>query len=70
MKPILERLLARVGPDKLQLVAVDVSEKTDVAREWGVATVPCTYVIDPNGEVAHVNNGLASEPTLRRQVSS
>jgi len=53
-KPILERLLARVGADKLQLVAVDVSDKTDVAREWGVATVPSTYVIDPKGEVAHV----------------
>jgi len=69
-KPILEMLLARVGPDRLQLVAVDVSEKTDVAREWGVATVPSTYVIGPAGEVTHVNNGLASESTLRRQVSS
>ncbi len=69
-KPILEKLLAQVGADKLQLVPVDVSEKTDVAREWGVTTVPSTYVIDPAGEVIHVNNGLASEPTLRRQVSS
>ncbi len=69
-KPILERLLARVGGDKLRLVAVDVSDNTDVAREWGVTTVPSTYVIGSNGEVAHVNNGLASEPTLRRQVSS
>jgi thiol-disulfide isomerase/thioredoxin len=69
-KPILERLLARAGGDKLQLVAVDVSEKTDVAREWGVTTVPSTYVIGSNGEVAHVNNGVASEPTLWRQVSS
>lgn len=69
-KPILDRLLARVGLGKLQLVVVDVSEKKDVARAWGVATVPSTYVIGPAGEVTHVNNGLASEPTLRRQVSS
>jgi thiol-disulfide isomerase/thioredoxin len=67
-KPILERLLARVGGDKLQLVAVDASERTEVAREWGVTTLPSTYVIGSNGEVAHVNNGLASEATLRRQV--
>jgi len=69
-KPILDSLLARVGANNLQLVPIDVTEKTDVAREWGVTTVPSTYVIDPAGEVAHVNNGLASELTLRRQVSS
>jgi thiol-disulfide isomerase/thioredoxin len=69
-KPILERLIARMGGDKLRLVAVDVSEKTEVAREWGVTTVPSTYVIGSKGEVAYVNNGVASEPTLWRQVSS
>ena len=69
-KPILERLLAHVGGDRLQLVAVDVMERTGIAREWGVTTVPSTYVIDRAGEVVHVNNGLASELTLRRQVSA
>ncbi len=69
-KPILDRLLAQVGAKKVQLVTVDVSERTDVAREWGVTTLPTTYVIGPAGEVTHVNNGLASEPTLQRQVSS
>lgn len=68
-KPILDRLLAGAGADELRLVAVDASERVDVAREWGVATVPSTFVIGPSGEVAHVNNGLASEQTLRRQVS-
>lgn len=68
-RPILDRLLAEVGADKLQLVTVDASEKPEIAREWGVTTVPSTYVLDPTGEVAHVNNGLASEPKLRRQLS-
>jgi thiol-disulfide isomerase/thioredoxin len=67
-KPILDRLLGQVGADKLRLVSVDVMEKTDVAREWGVTTVPSIYVIDLDGRVAHVNNGFTSEPTLRRQV--
>lgn len=69
-RPVLDALLARVGADKVHLVAVDVTERTDVAREWGVTTVPSTYVIDPAGEVAHVNNGLASELTLMRQLST
>lgn len=68
-KPILDRLFAQSGSDEWQLVAVDVSEKMDVAREWGVTTLPSTYVIGATGEVAHVNNGLASEQTLRRQLT-
>jgi thiol-disulfide isomerase/thioredoxin len=68
-RPILDRLLGQVGTDRLHLVAVDVMERTDLARDWGVTTVPSIYVIDPAGEVAHVNNGLTSEPTLLRQVS-
>lgn len=67
-RPILDGLIARVGADKVQLIPIDVTERTDVAREWGVTTVPSTYVIDPEGEVAHVNNGLTSERTLRRQL--
>ncbi len=35
-KPILDSLLARFGASKLQLVLVDATERTDVAREWGV----------------------------------
>ncbi len=69
-KPILDRLLAKVGASKVQLVTVDVNERTDLAREWGVTTLPTTYVLGPAGEVTHVNNGLATEPTLRRQLSS
>jgi thiol-disulfide isomerase/thioredoxin len=69
-KPLLEGLLTRVGEDRLRLVSIDVSEKMEVARAWGVSTVPTTYVIGSDGEVEHVNNGLASEPALRRQVSS
>jgi thiol-disulfide isomerase/thioredoxin len=69
-KPLLERLVTRVGEDRLRLVSIDVSERMEVARAWGVSTVPTTYVIGSNGQVEHVNNGLASEPALRRQVSS
>lgn len=68
-KPILERLMARIEPRHVQLVAVDLSEKPELGRAWGVTTVPSTYVLDPAGAVVHVNNGLASESTLRRQLS-
>ena len=68
-KPILDRLMAQIGQDRLQLVVVDVGEQASLARAWGVTTLPTTYVLGPAGEVAHVNNGLAGEATLRRQLS-
>ena len=68
-RPIVESLLAHLGPDKLQVIMVDVNEQMQIAREWGVATVPSTYVVRPGGGVAHVNNGLAGERLLRQQLS-
>jgi len=69
-KPIIDRLLAHFGSNAWQLVMVDVSEQMDIAREWGVTTLPSTYVIGAAGEVTHVNNGLTSEQTLRRQIDA
>jgi len=69
-KPILDRLALQLGAGKLQMVAVDASEKSEVARAWGVTTIPSTYVVGPSGKVMHVNNGLANEATLRRQLSA
>lgn len=66
-KPILERLAAR-GGEALQLVAVDVSEQVELARAWGVATVPTVFVLDAVGAVTYVNNGLIGEATLLRQL--
>lgn len=60
--PILQRLKG------VTLISHSVSESPDLAREWGVTTVPTTFVIDSNGMARHVNNGLASEALLRRQL--
>lgn len=67
-KPVLERLIADADSDTLELVSVDVETYPDIARDWGVATVPCTCIIDGNGEVRNVNNGLATEHALRKQI--
>ncbi len=67
-KPVLERLIAEAGSDSLELVSVDVDAYPNIARDWGVATVPCTCVIDGNGELRNVNTGLATEHALRKQI--
>lgn len=67
-KPTLDRLLEGVGEKNIELIALRVEDYGDLARSWGVRTLPTTYVLDRQGNVSHVNNGLASESRLLQQL--
>ena len=66
--PTLDRLLERAGDADVELIALCVEDHEDLAKSWGVRTLPTTYVIDRQGKIAHVNNGLASESRLLQQL--
>ena len=68
-QPALARLQAELGTS-LQVVQVDATAEPDVADRWGVFSAPTTFVIDQRGEVRHVNRGVASTETLRRQLEA
>lgn len=68
-KVILDKLEAQEGA-RLRLISIDVSVQPDVARALGVTTLPTTFVVDAEGQIAHVNNGLATEAMLRRQLGA
>lgn len=61
-KPILERL------DGVALHSHQVEAFPDLAKAWGVTTLPTTFVVHAEGDIRHVNNGLVNEATLRRQL--
>jgi len=63
--PVLERLRRA---DVVQVIHVDASAQPEVADRWGVLTAPTTFVLDAQGQPRAVNNGLADETTLRRQL--
>ncbi|MBI5028964.1 MAG: thioredoxin family protein [Chloroflexi bacterium] len=65
--PAIEELLAQYG-DRLQVIKVDAAERTDLANQWGVLSVPTTFIIDAQGQPRHVNNGVATAPKLRQQL--
>src|SRR5574337_1260311 len=67
-KKIIESIVAEYGKDRLTLAAYNTDEKPDVAREWGVRTLPTTFLLDAGGIIRHVNNGLAVAETLRKQL--
>ena len=67
-KPILERIVEEYGEKYLQLISYNVDESADMAKAWGVMTIPTTFIIDQSGEVLFVNSGLATDGALHRQL--
>ncbi len=67
-RPILEKILAEYGNEQLGLTVYDADESPDIAKEWGVMTLPTTFLLDSRGTIRHVNNGLAVSGTLRKQL--
>jgi thiol-disulfide isomerase/thioredoxin len=67
-RPILDGIMAEYGREGLAFAAYDVEEAPAVAKEWGVRTLPTTFLLDSTGTIRHVNNGLAVTENLRRQL--
>lgn len=65
--PALERLRQLSGPG-LRVDVVDVERHPDVARRFGIFTVPSTVVVGPDGRVVAFNHGFADERKLLRQL--
>ena len=65
--PAVEELRAQYG-DRLQVIKIDASEQSGLADQWGVLSVPTTFIIDAQGQPRHVNNGVATAPKLRQQL--
>jgi thioredoxin-like negative regulator of GroEL len=51
-----------------QVIEVDASSQPDVAQEWGVMSVPTTFVIDASGKPRYVNHGVTNAATLIKQL--
>ncbi len=66
--PALDALAERLGEQRLRVVRVNAAEDPDVARAFGVLTVPSTAVLDGQGSLVAVNQGFAHTNRLARQV--
>ena len=65
--PIVEQLKTRWG-DLWALQKIDVSQEPQLANQYKVLTLPTTVVLDANGQVAHINYGLATQEKLETQL--
>ena len=66
-RPALQRLQERLG-DRLQVIEIDAQERPDLASQWGVLSVPTTFIIDERGQLRHVNHGATRVDKLLQQL--
>ena len=68
-RPALEKLIALLG-EKLHVVEIDATERPDLAKTWGVMSVPTTFLLDSHGKARYVNNGVTRAEKLMEQLQT
>ena len=68
-RPALRKLSGLMG-DKLEVVEIDATERPDLAKQWGVMSVPTTFLLDARGDARYVNNGVARMEKLMEQLQT
>lgn len=68
-RPALNQLASLMG-DNLQVIEIDATERPDLAKQWGVLSVPTTFLLDARGEARYVNNGVARAEKLMEQLQT
>lgn len=66
-RPAVRQVQSILG-DRLQVVEVNAYEQPEVARQWGVLSVPTTFIIDAQGKPRHVNHGATPAGRLLAQI--
>jgi thiol-disulfide isomerase/thioredoxin len=67
-RPAIQRLQENLG-QQLEVVEVDAASQPEIASQWGVLSVPTTFLIDAQGNPRYVNHGVAPLEKLQRQYA-
>lgn len=68
-RPAIAQIQEKLG-EMLQVVEVDATEQPEMAKRWGVLSVPTTFVIDSRGQARYVNHGVARADKLLKQLNN
>ncbi len=68
-RPAINQVSHLMG-EELEVVEIDATERPDLAKAWGVMSVPTTFVLDTRGEARYVNNGVARAEKLLEQIQT
>ena len=68
-RPAIEQVRNLLG-EKLHVIEINAYERPDLAKVWGVISVPTTFLLDARGEARYVNNGVARANKLTEQIQT
>jgi thiol-disulfide isomerase/thioredoxin len=68
--PAVKAVEANLGLSSVRVIRVDAARRPEVARAFGVLTVPSTIVLAPTGQVVAVNQGFTPSGRLVEQLQS
>lgn len=68
-RPAIHRVSKLLG-EQLEVIEIDATQRPDLAKVWGVLSVPTTFVLDAHGEARYVNNGVARTEKLLEQIKT
>ena len=68
-RPAIQKVANLLG-ENLEIVEIDATERPDLAKTWGVLSVPTTFLLDAHGEARYVNNGVTRVEKLMEQIQS
>jgi thiol-disulfide isomerase/thioredoxin len=66
-RPAIQEVQQTLG-DRIQIIEVDASQRIDLANEWGVMSVPTTFILDKDGRPRQINHGVARAEKLLAQL--
>ena len=68
-RPALNQVSKLMG-ETLDVIEIDASERPDLAKTWGVMSVPTTFLLDARGEARYVNHGVTRAEKLLEQIQN
>jgi thiol-disulfide isomerase/thioredoxin len=68
-RPAINRISSLLG-EQVEVIEIDATQRPDLAKVWGVMSVPTTFVLDATGEARYVNNGVARAEKLLEQIQT
>lgn len=67
-RPALQRVREQLG-ETLQVIEINAYDHPQLADQWGVFSIPTTFVLDPEGRPRFVNRGVTRAEQLLHQIA-
>jgi thiol-disulfide isomerase/thioredoxin len=68
-RPAINQIIRLLG-EKLHVLEINAAERPDLAKTWGVMSVPTTFLLDSRGVARYVNHGVTRAEKLMAQFQT